>query len=42
MLRRTLFLLTLASLALPALFAAGPRWVASRPQWNNDGQAIAW
>ena len=42
MLRRALLSIAASLLLLPCLFAAGPRWVASNPNWTNDGQAMVW
>ncbi len=42
LLSRLLFASALAGSLLPALFGAGPRWVSSRPPWNNDGTPMAW
>ena len=39
--RLALFILSLLAL-LPVLHAASPRWVTSRPPWDNDGDAVVW
>lgn len=41
-LRRMLYASAMAITLVSAGLAAGPRWVTSRPPFNNDGQPIAW